>query len=101
MSKFLLLVATVFSLNSFSYGYVTIPGSCYVNQTQASCQVCNYTYRTLACTATAQAVSYRGFTYRNFGQGYVFPGQCMWVNVYARNPYWDLLRYANVFASCR
>ncbi len=101
MRRLVLLLAVLFSMNVFSYGYFTLPGRCYLNQSQASCQICNTTFRPLVCSANATAVSWRGYTYQNWGQGIVYPGQCMWVNVWARNPYWDTLRYANAFASCR
>jgi hypothetical protein len=67
---------------------------------QAVCQVCNTLNTAVYCDMRLRGLTALGFTLQEWGQGQIFPGQCMTGYVYAHNPYNDPLTYAEGYATC-
>lgn len=101
MKKLILAASllTVFSTPVFAR-QINLRAVCSVNRSQATCEVYNHLNFPVYCYARAVGVTRYGFNANFAAQGVIYPGQSMYVNVYAHNPYNDPLVRANAKATC-
>lgn len=96
-----IIVLFLISFSAFSYSVVRIPGQCFVNRSQSTCQVCNYSNRVMSCQVRSNSITYRGYNVQNWRNGVLFPGQCAVVSTFAPNPAYDPFRWAYANGYCR
>lgn len=83
-------------------GWFSVETNCYIEQGRiAYCQACNPTYRPIFCRGHVEGRTYYGAWFRAQGAQWVQPTQCMTGQVYARNPMYDPLVYADARINCR
>lgn len=94
----ILLFLSAISIGSHAF---SLQARCNVNRANATCFVQNHLPRPVYCQAQANGFTSYGYVAKVYGNGWIYPGQVMALNVYALNPYNDPLLNANVFTDCR
>ncbi len=102
----LLLCALLLSLSSLyaqedNKAWFPVRSECYVEQGRiAYCRACNHNFRPIFCRGRIEGRTYYGSFLTAHGNQWVMPGQCMTGQVYAQNPIYDPLVYANAQVNC-
>lgn len=97
--KKLILALTLISTPVFAR-QISLNAQCVVNRFEATCEVYNYLDFPVYCEAKAIGVTRFGANAVFSGEGFVFPGQSMYVNVHTYNPYNDPLVDAYATTRC-
>ncbi len=96
-----IIFALLLSLTPALAQRVNLNGNCYVNQARAICVVENFLRQPVYCEANVKGITSYGFRATTYGQGWIYPGQTMRLEVFAQNPWNDPLINANVRTNCR